>query len=118
VSFKENEMDITEKTSVSPTEERLHVDLRRLGWTKGLSDETVTAITNKAEWVHFHAGPAVVEVDSEVTHVYLLIRGRMHVALYDLLGKQIKQGYFCSRVCCWIVFHRFVGSLLLASRGH
>ena len=84
-------MNIIEKTPVPPTEERLHVDLRRLEWARGLSDETLTAITNKAEWVEFHAGQVVIEVDSEVTHVYFLTRGRMHVALYDLLGKEIKK---------------------------
>jgi predicted acylesterase/phospholipase RssA/CRP-like cAMP-binding protein len=94
VSFKENEMDIIEKTPVSPTEERLRVDLRMLEWATGLSDETLTAITNKAEWVEFHAGQIVIEVDSEVTHAYFLITGRMHVALYDLLGKEIQTDTF------------------------
>src|SRR5215471_7766303 len=84
-------MNIIEKTPVPPTEERLHVDLRRLEWARGLSDETLTAITNKAEWVEFHPGQVVLEVDSEVTHVYFLTRGRMHLALYDLLGKEIKE---------------------------
>jgi predicted acylesterase/phospholipase RssA/CRP-like cAMP-binding protein len=76
------------------TEERLHVDLSRLDWARGLSDETLTAITSRAEWVEFRSGEVVIELDSEVTHAYFLITGRMHVSLYDLLGKEIKTDTF------------------------
>jgi hypothetical protein len=44
-------MDVDEGKTVPRTEEQLHAGLRRPEWTKGLSDETLTAITNSAE--HF-----------------------------------------------------------------
>ena len=70
-------MDYIDEKPISPTSERLHAELRRLEWAKGLSEETLTAITNTADWVEFHAGDVVIEVESEITHVYFLITGRM-----------------------------------------
>jgi len=81
-------MDNSDEIPVSPTE-RLHAELRRLDWAKGLSEETFAAITSTAEWVEFRAGDVVIEVESEITHVCFLITGRMQAALYDLLGKEI-----------------------------
>src|ERR1700730_13112493 len=87
-------MDNRGKRPVSPKGERLHAELRRLDWAKGLSEETFAAITSTAEWVEFRAGEAVIEVETEITHVCFLITGRMHATLYDLLGKQIQEDTF------------------------
>jgi len=76
---------------VSPTGERLHAELRRLDWAKGLSNETFEAITSTAEWVEFRTGDVVIEVDSEIMHVCFLITGRMEARLYDLPGKEIQK---------------------------
>ena len=84
-------MDNSNERPVPPTSEQLHVDLRRLEWGKGLSEETLTAITNTAEWVKFHAGEVVIEIESEITHVYFLITGRVQSTLYDWLGKEIQK---------------------------
>jgi len=92
--FKENDMDIRDDRPVSPTGERLHAELRRLDWAKGLSEETFAAITSTAEWVEFRAGDVVIEVESEVTHVCFLITGRMQATLYDLLGKEMQKDTF------------------------
>ncbi len=92
--FKEKEMDNSGETPVSSTRERLHAELRRLEWAKELSEETFAAITNTAEWVEFHAGDMLIEVDSEITHVCFLITGRMQATLYDLLGKEIQKDTF------------------------
>jgi NTE family protein len=94
VSFKESNMDSSDGRPVSPTGERLHAELRRLDWAKGLSEETFAAITSTAEWVEFRAGDVIVEVESEVTHVRFLITGRMQATLYDLLGKEIQKDTF------------------------
>jgi CRP-like cAMP-binding protein len=67
------------------------LDLRRLEWALGLSEETLTAITNTAEWVEFHTGEVVLEVDSEITHMYFLITGRVQSTLHDALGKEIEK---------------------------
>ena len=84
-------MNSSDEKPVRPTSEQLHVDLRRLEWALGLSEETLTAITNTAEWVEFHTGEVVIEVESEITHMYFLITGRVQSTLYDLLGKEIQK---------------------------
>jgi NTE family protein len=94
VTSKEDEMDNNAENRVSPTGERLHAELRRLDWAKGLSEETFAAITNTVEWVEFHAGDVVIEVESEITHASFLITGRMHGTLYDSLGKEIQEDTF------------------------
>jgi NTE family protein len=87
-------MDNSGEKPVSPTTERLQIELRRLEWAKELNEDTLTAITNAAGWIAFHAGEVVIEVESEITHVYFLITGRMQATLYDSLGKEMQQDTF------------------------
>ena len=84
-------MNSSDEKSVRPTIEQLRVDLRRLEWTVGLSEETLTAITNAAEWVEFHTAQVILEVESEITHLYFLITGRVQSTLHDSLGKEIQR---------------------------
>lgn len=74
-------MFIRDEKPVLSTDEWLHAEVRRLEWAKGLAEETPTAITST--------------VDSEITHAYFLIPGRMKARLYDLLGK-LDSGLFDS----------------------
>ncbi len=87
-------MDNSGENPVSPTTERLQIELRRLDWANELNEDTLAAITNAADWVAFQAGEVVIEVDSEIAHVYFLITGRMQATLYDSLGKEIQQYTF------------------------
>lgn len=87
-------MDNSDEKPVPLSIERLQVELRRLEWAKGLSDETLTAITNAAEYVDFQTGEVVIEVDSEITHVWFLVTGRLHATLYDSLGKELLKDTF------------------------
>jgi predicted acylesterase/phospholipase RssA/CRP-like cAMP-binding protein len=87
-------MDNSDERPASPTGERLHEELHRLDWAKGLSEEAFAEITSTAEWVEFRAGETVIDVDSEITHVSFLITGRMQATLYDLLGKEIQKDTF------------------------
>jgi NTE family protein len=87
-------MDTSSKEPVLRTSEQILIDLRRLEWAKGLSEETLMAITNTAEWVQFHADEVVVEVDTEITHVFFLLSGRLQVVLYDVLGKEVGRDTF------------------------
>jgi len=80
----------SDEKSVRPTAEQLHMDLRRLEWAQGFSEETLTAITDTAEWIEFETGEVVVEVDSEITHLYFLITGRVQSTLHDSLGKAVE----------------------------
>src|SRR5215471_5694587 len=77
-----------------PTINELHVELRWLEWAKGLSQESLTAITNAAEYKEYETGEVVVELEAEITHVWFLIAGRLHVTLYDVLGKEIHRDSF------------------------
>jgi predicted acylesterase/phospholipase RssA/CRP-like cAMP-binding protein len=92
--IKENEMDTSDEKPVPCTNEGLRVELGRLEWAKGLSQETLTVITSTAEYVEFHAGEVVIEVESEITHAWFLITGRLQATLYDLLGKEIQKDTF------------------------
>lgn len=109
-------MNIIEKTA-SAAEERLRVGLRHLEWAQGLSDETLGAIANRAEWVEFRSGEVIIEVDSEVTHAYFLITGRAQVALYDYFGREMKRETFV-RGSLIGLFSMFTGTLSLAGRGY
>jgi predicted acylesterase/phospholipase RssA/CRP-like cAMP-binding protein len=87
-------MDNRAEKSVSRTSEGLRVELGRLEWAKELSEETLAVVAQAAEYVEYHTGQRVIEVDTEVTHVLFLITGRMHAALYDFLGKEIQTDIF------------------------
>ena len=79
---------------IAPTSEQLYVDLRRLEWAEGLGEETLIEIINTTEWVEFQTGEVVIEVESEITHAYFLVTGRLEATLYDSLGKEIQRYAF------------------------
>jgi len=75
---------------LSPTREWPDLDLRRLEWAAGLSDETFVAIRSAGEQVDFRTGQVILEVDTAITHVYFLVTGRVQATYYDLLGKEVQ----------------------------
>ena len=90
LSFEKGETKSIGEKPGRPTTEQLHVDLRRLEWAVGLSEKTLRAITKTADWVEFHTGEVVIDVDSEITHMYFLITGRVQSTLHDSLGKVVQ----------------------------
>jgi hypothetical protein len=70
LSVEANKTKSIDEKPGQPALEQLHVDLRRLEWALALSEETLTAITKTADWVEFHTGQVVIDVDSEITHMY------------------------------------------------
>lgn len=64
-------------------------EVRRLPGTQELSEESPNALLATARYVAFETGDKLLEVDAELTHVYILIRGRVHVTVYDPLGKKV-----------------------------
>ena len=90
LSVEANKTKSIDEKPGGPTVEQVHVDLRRLEWAVGLSEETLTAITKTADWVEFHTGQVVIDVDSEITHMYFLITGRVQSTLHDPLGKVVQ----------------------------
>ncbi len=93
LSVEANRTTSDENAGRPPVEE-VHVDLRRLQWAVGLSEETLTAITKTADWVEFHTGQVVIDIDSEITHMYFLVTGRVQSTLHDPLGKVVQTDTF------------------------
>jgi NTE family protein len=89
--------------TVAPVNDRLHVDLRRLEWATELSEETLTAITDRAEWVEFHPGQVVLEVDSQIAYVSFLITGRVQSTLHDSLGKELEKDIFVPGIAVGLI---------------
>ena len=109
LSVEANRTTSDEKAGRPPVEE-VHVDLRRLQWAVGLSEETLTTITKTADWVEFHTGQVVIDIDSEITHVYFLVTGRVQSTLHDPLGKVVQTDTF--------VPGRAIGLIALGSTDH
>ena len=84
-------MDTSSQKQVPRSSEQILVDLRRLEWAKGLSEETLMAITKAAEWVAFDTDEVVMQVDAEIIHAIFFLSGRLQAALYDSLGKEIRK---------------------------
>lgn len=108
LSFDGNKTNSSADTAGRPTIEQLRVDLRRLEWAAGLSEKTLTAITKTADWVEFQTGEVVIDIDSEITHMYFLITGRVQATLHDSLGKVVQTDTF--------VPGRAIGLIALGSR--
>lgn len=82
-------MDDWVEKPIPQEREQLRAELRRLEWAQELSEDTLTAIITTAEYVEFHAGEVVIELESEIKKACFLISGRMQASLYDMLGKEI-----------------------------
>lgn len=93
-------------------QERLCIELRRLEWARQLSAEVIRDIASSAEFVEFKAGQTVIELDSEINHVYFVISGRLEGVLFDRLGKEIHRDVF------WRGSVAGLFSVLLPDRSH
>lgn len=87
-------MDQKRNERVPVADNSLHVELRRLDWAKELSEKALTAITSTAEQVHFHAEEVVIEANSKINHVWILITGRLDATLHDMLGREVQKDVF------------------------
>ena len=74
--------------------DRLCIELGRQEWARQLKDEAVHDIAAAAELTEFQAGEIVIELASEVKHVYFVIVGRLEGALFDRLGKEVHRDFF------------------------
>jgi predicted acylesterase/phospholipase RssA/CRP-like cAMP-binding protein len=73
---------------------RLSIELRRLDWARQLKEEVIQDIAASAELMEFQAGQIIIELDSEIVHVYFVVAGRLAGALFDRLGKEIHRDIF------------------------
>lgn len=93
-------------------QKRLCVELQRLDWAHQLKEEVIQKIAASAELMEFQTGQVVIELDSEINHVYFIITGRLACSLFDRIGKQIDHDIF-GRGSVVGLF-----SVLLADRSH
>jgi predicted acylesterase/phospholipase RssA/CRP-like cAMP-binding protein len=93
-------------------QQRLCIDLKRLDWARQLKEEVIQDIAASAELMEFQAGQVIIELDSEINHVYFVVAGRLEGALFDRLGKEI----LCDTFQRGSVVGLF--SVLLADRSH
>jgi predicted acylesterase/phospholipase RssA/CRP-like cAMP-binding protein len=91
---------------------RLYIELQRLDWAHPLKEEIIQDIAASAELTELQAGEVIIELDSEIDHVYFVVTGRLAGALFDRLGKEIHRDIF--------VRGSVVGlfSVLLSDRSH
>ncbi len=73
---------------------RLCIELQRLDWARQLKEEVIEDIASSAELRQFQSGEVVIQLDTDVKHVYFVVAGRLAGALYDRLGKQIHSDDF------------------------
>jgi predicted acylesterase/phospholipase RssA/CRP-like cAMP-binding protein len=75
-------------------QQRLHIELQRLDWSRQLKEEVIQDIAASAELTEFQAGQVIINLDSLIKHVYFVVTGRLTGGLYDLLGKEIHRDIF------------------------
>jgi CRP-like cAMP-binding protein len=70
-------------------QQRLCIELQGLDWARELNQEVIQDIVASAELSEFQAGQVIIEVGSDIKHVYFVVTGGLEVALFDQLGKEI-----------------------------
>lgn len=75
-------------------QQRLGIELQRMDWARLLKDEVIQDIAASAQLVEFQAGQVVIELNSEINHVYFVISGRLVGAIFDRIGKVIQRDAF------------------------
>ena len=73
---------------------RLCIELQRMNWARELKEEVIQDIAASAELMEFQSGQVVIELDSEINHVYFVVAGRLAGAPFDRLGKEIHRDDF------------------------
>lgn len=77
---------------MSEQDERVHL-LKLHPCARGLNDDEVQDIAEAAEVMHFQAGDCVHKAGDVATSVYLIIHGRIRLALLDIQGHVLMQRY-------------------------
>lgn len=69
--------------------ERTIVQLKRLPWTKGLSEAAIEDIASAGDYVQFQDGDFVHRADETLTAVFFVVSGRLLATVMDLFGNQV-----------------------------
>ena len=73
--------------------ERSLIELRRLAWSSGLSDEAIRDIADAGEYVQLEDGDVVHRAEEQLTAVVFVVNGRLLATAMDLFGKKVLQKY-------------------------
>jgi predicted acylesterase/phospholipase RssA/CRP-like cAMP-binding protein len=93
-------------------ENRLCIELKRLDWAHELNDEIIRDIAAAGDVVQYETGQVVIELDTDINHVYFIIAGELAGTLYDRLGKSLHSDVFRRGSVAGMF------SLLLVDRSH
>lgn len=69
--------------------ERTAAELKRLPWTKGLSETAIEDIVSAGEYVHLQADDIVHRADEKLTSVFIVASGRLLATVVDLYGNKV-----------------------------
>ena len=67
----------------------ISIELRRLPWSNGLSDETIEDFSESAEYLQLQQGDVVHRADQQLDAVVFVVNGRLQATVLDLFGKPV-----------------------------
>jgi len=73
--------------------DRMKIELKRLPWSKGLSEAAIGDIAEAGEYVLLQDGDVVHHANEKLTAVVFIVRGRLQATALDLFGKTVLQRY-------------------------
>ena len=73
--------------------DRILIELRRLAWSKGLSDEAMSDIAQAGEYVQLQEGDVVHRADEKLAAIVFIVNGRLQATALDLFGNAVLQRY-------------------------
>ena len=73
--------------------DRILVELRRLAWSTGMSDEAIRDIAEAGEYLQFKEGDVLHRAHEKLTAVLFIVNGRLQATGLDLFGKEAIQKY-------------------------
>ncbi|TWT81476.1 Cyclic nucleotide-binding domain protein [Planctomycetes bacterium CA13] len=75
--------------NAKPCNERITAQLKRLPWTKGLSEAAIEDIANAGEYVQLQADDIVHRANEKLTAVFFVVSSRLLATVIDLFGNQV-----------------------------
>ncbi len=69
--------------------ERMRIELKRLPWSKDLSEQAIGDIVNAADYVELSDGDFVHRAEESLKAVAFVVRGRLRATVMDLFGNEV-----------------------------
>ena len=80
---------IMTNSSDKPDDELTIARLKRLAWTKGLSEAAIEDLAAVGEYVQLEDGDVVHRADEELTAVFFVVTGRLRATVIDMFGNEL-----------------------------